>query len=290
MLGFDIIDGFKELINNIGNNIVNGQILENLILLNSFGISDVDSFIINNISEEQDNNMIMDFILDRLAKVSNMVLTNRGISISTDTLDNYNKVLSVLALVNNVDDNHAKVVLTILEDETKDNIEILATLISTYSDTRYVDAFEMINYYKDTYKNLLIDTLNEKVTSLTSSDLEGVDKAFKLIKLLLSISKEMAKSDVCIRLINGKPIITKFKYYLNLVKNLNLNDPVDESLFEVNIATGLFFSTDTKNDIIDNLSEYITNDYLENVTNKDKILEVILGYLKKMKDGVDNDD
>jgi len=250
MLGFDIIDGFKELINNIGNDIANGQILENLILLNSFGISDVDSYIVDNVSEEQDSDMIMDFIMDRLAKVSNMVLENRGISITVDNLNDYNKVLSVLSLVNNVDDSHAKVVLTILEDELKDNIEILATLISTYSDTRYV---------------------------------------FKLLTLLLSISKEMAKSDVAIRLINGKPIITKFKYYLNLVKDLNLNDAASESLFEVNIATGLFFSTDTKNDIVDNLSEYITNDYLENVDNKDKILEVILGYLKKLKDGVNDD-
>jgi len=289
MLGFDIIDGFKELINNIGNDIANGQILENLILLNSFGISDVDSYIVDNVSEEQDSDMIMDFIMDRLAKVSNMVLENRGISITVDNLNDYNKVLSVLSLVNNVDDSHAKVVLTILEDELKDNIEILATLISTYSDTRYVDAFDMINYYKDTYKKLLIDKLNEKVMNLTNDNVDGVEEAFKLLTLLLSISKEMAKSDVAIRLINGKPIITKFKYYLNLVKDLNLNDAASESLFEVNIATGLFFSTDTKNDIVDNLSEYITNDYLENVDNKDKILEVILGYLKKLKDGVNDD-
>lgn len=290
MVDFDIVDGFKELLYNLGNDIANGQILDNLALLNSFNVNDIDSIIVNNITEEYNNDMIIEFILDRLARVSDTVLEKEGISITTDTLSDYNKTLSTILLIKNIDDVYAKSILTILEDDSKDNIEILSTLVSTYSDIRYTDVFDIVNYYKDINKNLLIESLDEKADKVMDTDIEGVQESFDNIKLLMSISKDMAKSDIAKRLFNGQEIKTEFKYYLDLVKDLNLNDENNAIKFEVNIATGLYFSNDTKDDVIDSLYEYITDDYLEDVVNKEEILNIILVYLKKLKDGDTNDD
>jgi hypothetical protein len=270
-----------EIIYTVTNDDMAKKIIDLLTILNEFGYIDVDTLIINEmLGNDLETDEMGQFIKSKLLKVSIEVLKSLGIVLEHDIrLQTVINILLTLYTINNIEPGLKEPLLSILEDNEKNNIEKIALIVSIHSTSQYVETYESIDAVTDLFISTYVHKLHNTLDLEIDSDIDGFEEDFKLMTDIISIDPLMTSTLVVRSLMSGVEISSNMGDHLDLLVTTLDSVESDPRVFAANVATLLYMCNDTKDDI---LNGYVT--YVEDNLLSDLELDVIGKVTKHVKE------
>ena len=247
-----INDELMELLNNLGSEVTINNLYDLYVVFNQLGFENIDDIVLNEIIDE-DTNDIINIIKTKSAKAGIEILENLGIYIETDDIVVLTNILLTVSLMKSGNSEISDLLLSIMEED-KSNVEILAAMVSTLTNTDYHTALESIVYFKDIY----YIAYKEYLKSLTEDVEETVpyEEEFNIMLALVKADPDVIKTISVKRLIKGLGVYASINEYLKIEE--------DSDILAIDLAIGLYISDETKDNPIEGFNEYLVETgYLE---------------------------
>jgi len=249
-----INDELMTVLNNFSNEVTINNLYDLYTVYNQLGFEDIDTLVLNEIVEE-DTCDINNTIKRKSANAGVAILENLGIGIETDDIVTLTNVLLVVSLMKLGNKEVSDLLLSIMHDEEKSTVEILAAMVSTITTTDYFTALEAITYFKDIYYVSYKEYL-QTLTDEEEIDDESYEEEFNLLQGLMDADPEVIKTDSVRRLVRGLGVYEHIDEYLKLEE--------DADVLAIDLSIGLYISEETKDNPLAGFKEYLVETgYLE---------------------------
>lgn len=253
-----------EILYTVTNDVMGKNIIELLTILNEFGYNDVDVLILNELlGKEIETNDMGLFIKNKLLMVSISALKELGIGLEHDIrLSTVINILLTLHTINNIEHGLKEPILSILEDNEKNNTEKISVIVSLHSEGQLVETFESIEFVTDIFISSYIHKLRSDYELSEDADVETFEEDFKLMTSIINIDPIMTSTLVVRSLMSGIDISRNMSDHMPLL--LSCIEQAEFSIkdFAANVATLLFMCDDTKDDMLGSYIVFIEDNIL----------------------------
>jgi len=253
-----------EILYTVTNDVMHKNIIDLLTVLNEFGYNDVDVLIVNELmGKEVETDDMGLFIKNKLLKVSFTALKELGIGLHHDIrLTTVINILLTLYTINNIDSSLKEPLLTILEDNEKNNIEKVSVIVSLHSENQLVETFESIEFVTDVFISSYIHKLRAEYELSEDADTEVFEESFKLMTDIINIDPIMTSTLVVRSLMSNTDINMTMSDHMPLLLSTMEQAEYNIKEFAANIVTLLFMCNDTRDDVLGNYMVYIEDNIL----------------------------
>ncbi len=277
-----------EILYTVTNDVMCSRIIELLTVLNEFGYTDTDVLILNELmGKEVETGDMGLFIKNKLLKISMVVLKELGIVLEDDIrLQTVLNIMLTLYTINNIDSSLKEPLLTILDDNEKDNVEKVAVIVSLHSNGEMVETYESIEDVSDIFISSYVSRLRADYELSEDSDTDVFDDEFKVMTKIIEIDPIMTNTLVVRSMMSGVDISRNMSDHIELIAQSLDQTEYHPQAFAANIATLLHTCDDTKDDVLGNYTVYFEDNLLSDLDMDvvGNITNLVKEYAYKLKD------